>query len=350
MKRKFWIVLALSALFALVASACSPSTDDDLAGRAISEGASASGSSTDDADDTDNAGAEDQDPSDDSDLDDDDSSNDQADDDSSSDGETDGEPVGDTDDAPVDDGRGVAWTVIAVGWNDTLNVRADPDASADIVAELEPWTTNVATTGETSGTTSRWRELVLDDGTTGWVNDRFLVAQPAVLSDADEAELADLGQDLVDWVTTGTGDPGPLITDRGVWTAGIGIYADAGSEWNWIAASDLQTSSGWEADRNFAVDPGLECGSECTLSTRAFLNLDRIDDTTQVLVNDIAGSNEAHLEGMLWEAPRSLHRVVIDTPTSDPEQSFDWQRLHLIPDWSGGQLGIKAMHNHGWTP
>lgn len=273
---------------------------------------------------------------------------DAADDDAAADGDDAGEePTTPADDTSVGD---LAWTVVGVAWDDTLNVRAEPDVSAAIVTELAPWATDFDATGDVGGTDDTWREITTDGGDTGWVNGRFVVGQPEVLTAADEQLLVDSGEAFLAWAAEGTGDPDALISDRGLWAGGIGVYADAGSEWNWIPRTDLVPVAGWDAERSFAIDEGFECGPECTLSTRSFLNLDRLDGTTQVLVNDIPGSNEAHLEGMLWEAPRSLHRVVLDTPTSDPDQFFDWQRLHLIPDWSTGEPTFRLAHNHGWTP
>ncbi|MEM9130705.1 MAG: SH3 domain-containing protein [Actinomycetota bacterium] len=250
-------------------------------------------------------------------------------------------------DTPLDE---LTWTVIGVAWDDTLNVRAEPSASAAVVTELAPWATDFSATGGLGGTDDTWREIITDDGETGWVNGRFVVGQPAVLSDGDEQRLIDDGEALVAWATAGEGDVSSLISPRGLWAGGIGIYADAGSEWNWIPADELSSTAAWDAERDWIIDEGFECGADCTLSTRRFLNLDRIDATTEVRLNDIPGANEAHLDGMVWEAPPSLHRVVLDTPTSDPDQFFDWQRLHLIPDWSTGEPTFRLAHNHGWTP
>lgn len=330
MRRKTWIALALIAIVALVASACS--SDDDArpgTARAV-DGTTSTPADTDTDTDSDGTDA-------DTGSDDTDSGTDTADD-----GTDSGTDQG-------DDGSFV-WTVVGVEPNDVLNVRSEPNASAPIVTELDPWTTDLETTGQVGGTSSRWRELTLDDGSTGWVNARFLVAQPADWSSGDEAELRARAERFVDWVRMGD-DPQPAaFVASGIWAGGIGIYADAGSEWNWISAADLATTADWDEARDFVVGQGIECGSECVLSTRDFLNLDRIDDTTQILIDDIPNQNDAFLDGRLWQAPRSMHRVVIDTPSSDPDQFFDWQRLHLVPDWSSGDITFKVLHNHGWTP
>ncbi|MEL7209037.1 MAG: SH3 domain-containing protein [Actinomycetota bacterium] len=340
MKTKPWIAMLL--VVAVVAAACSPGDDETGRGTAEAGGSATSSPIEGDEDASDEAspddataGGADGDPAD-------------------GDGATDGDAPAtgaDPDGEAPSGGDALVWTVVGVEWDDTLNVRAEPNASAPVVTELAPWATDLAATGAVGGDGSRWRQLVLDDGSTGWVNGRFLVGQPVVLDADDESDLAAQGERFLVWAESRAGaEPSSLVVPAGVWVGGIGIYADAGSEWNWLAAEELATTADWDVERSFVVGQGIECGAECVLSTRDFLNLDRIDDTSRVLINDIADENQAHLEGMLWEAPRSMYRVVIDTPSSDPDQFFDWQRLHLVPDWSTGDVAFKLIHNHGWTP
>lgn len=337
----------LRLLLVLVAAAvaavgCGTAEDDAAGGVAVREPSSVTDGDGGDAtggDEADPEGATDGAASDDA-----------ASDDGADGGTDDAEVMPDTDDPEGEDAGELAWTVVGVAWDDTLNVRAGPSAANAVVTELAPWAADFEATGAVGGADDTWREIVTDDGETGWVNGRFVVGQPEVLSDDDEQLLIDQGEALVAWADGGAGDPPSIISARGLWAGGIGIYADAGSEWNWVPGGDLAAAGGWDAERKWIIDDGFECGAECMLSTRRFLNLDRIDETTEVLVNDIPGANEAHLEGMLWEAPGSLHRVVLDTPTSDPDQFFDWQRLHLIPDWSTGEPMFRLAHNHGWTP
>ncbi|MEM8922732.1 MAG: SH3 domain-containing protein [Actinomycetota bacterium] len=336
---------ALIAVLALVASACSTGGDDPLddAGRAETSSAAdnaveASGEADDgsDADTTDEA------------TDNDAEAADEADDGDTSDDTT--ATTVTTTAPPGEDGR-LVWTVVGVEFDDTLNVRAEPNTGASVVAELDPWTTGLTATGETSDAAATWREIALGDGTTGWVNSRFVVGQPAELDAATAAELAVLGERFVAWAEGGPGAPDDFLAPRSLWVSGIAVYADLASEWNWVPADELDAPAEWDAQRNFIIDQSLDCGNEaCSLSMREFLNLDRIDGTTEVLINDIPADNEAHLEGLLWRAPRSMHRVVVNTPSSDPDEFFDWQRLHLVPDWSSGEPRFHLMHNHGWTP
>lgn len=246
---------------------------------------------------------------------------------------------------------GYTWTVIGVAFDDTLNVRADPDASALIVGELDPWSTDFDVLGETSAD-GLWARIELPDANQGWVNRRFVVAQPDTLSAEDEFDLATQTQRFVDWINGDLGGEAgrELLSDRALWSGGIGIYADLGSEWNWIDADELADLEAWNEPRDFNVEDGFDCGADCVVSLRQFLTLDRNDDTTEIKVNDIPGENQGFLEGLMWQAPSTLHRVVVDTPTTDPDDTFDWQRLHVVHDWSTGEPRIHLLHNHGWTP
>ncbi len=332
-----WSLLAALLALALVGAACASSDDDG--GQADSRPAEPGG------DDGPSEPGPDADPDDPADPD-DDLADPDPDPDAGSGDSDDPDPDGGDDDAGASD---LVWTVVAVEFDDTLNLRAEPSASAPVLTEFLPWTTGLRVVGDDGDDPPRWRQLELPDGTVGWVNSRFLVGQPANLSGA-EAEAAEaVGVEFLDWARSG-GSPDNLLAPRSVWMGGIGIYADAGSQWNWVAADDLATEAQWNTERDFVVEPGLDCGSDCTLSARDFLNLDRLDDTTRVLLDDIPPENQAFLEGMLWEAPSSLHRLVLDTPTTDETQTFDWQRLHLVLDWSGGEPRVHLIHNHGWTP
>ena len=263
-----------------------------------------------------------------------------------------------TPDAPTDEASRTTpldelqWTVVGVAFDDTLNVRADPDASALIVGELDPWSTDFTVTGDVDGPPVRWYEVELPDGTTGWVNARFVVGQPTVLDAAAREALTDHTVDFIDWFQGDIdGDAADdFLAHRAVFVGGIAIYADIGSEWNWIDGATIDDLDDWDRPREFVVEDGFDCGADCVISLREFLTLDRIDDTSRVLINDIPDGNNGFLEGALWEAPETMHRVVVDTPTTDPQDTFDWQRLHIVHDWSQGEPRIHLIHNHGWTP
>ncbi len=75
------------------------------------------------------------------------------------------------------------WTV--VDSVDSLNMRADPTTSAEIVATLEPGDSGLAGTGETATADGlEWVELAADqDRPAGWVAVQFLVPEEPTVTD-----------------------------------------------------------------------------------------------------------------------------------------------------------------------
>ena len=258
---------------------------------------------------------------------------------------------------PEPSALGLVWSVIAVNHNDVLNVRDRPDPTAPVIAELPPWSTAFAATTDTvENEHGTWRRIVLTDRRQGWVNDRFLVAQPLALGESDEAEMIDAAEGLVAWALGSSDRPQTWLADRALWAGGIGVYADAPWPWTWIPAEDLTLPADWNRQRDFS--DGLEmledfdCGSDCLKSLNQFLRLDLLDDTTRSLVDDIPPEGTRGIaDGALWQAPESLHRVVLDKPNSSADTDpFDWQRIHFVFDWSSGEPLIALIHTHGWTP
>ncbi len=96
--------------------------------------------------------------------------------------------------APVDvDGYDVA----GVAADDVLNIRAEPNASAEIVGTYQPDATGVRTSGNAAGD---WWEVEFD-GATGWVKSTFLALPGQLVDDFTERPCA---------AGPGTGDPGTL--------------------------------------------------------------------------------------------------------------------------------------------
>lgn len=265
------------------------------------------------------------------------------------------QPTTDADAAP--DTADLVWTVIAVERDDVLNVREDPDVVAPLVDTLAPWTTDLEVLDQVEVTANgTWRLVRTPARAVGWVNSRFLVAQPRQLSQGDQEELIARAADLVEEATTGgaDGDLGSMLADRALWVGGLGIYGDGVAGWNWFPAGDVARTEDWNRVRTFELGPDFgdfDCGSECDKSINDFMKFDRIDDSTRFLVDDIPDANgRGFLDGALWQAPEALHRVVIDTPTSDPQVALDWQRIHVVFDWSRGDAEVILINTHGWTP
>ncbi|MDH3293960.1 MAG: SH3 domain-containing protein [Acidimicrobiia bacterium] len=170
------LVLAL-VLFAL--SACS---DDDPAGEVVTDTAEPSPDTTaDDGDDGTDTSGDSGSPGDDS---------------NSDAGGSDGSNGSDdnTGDLPGESWDGFAaagdlFGVVGVAHDDVLNVRAIPDASADIITALAPTATGIVATGEGRLLPSSiWYQVDTDAGL-GWVNARY-VAFIAGTDDATAEYLA----------------------------------------------------------------------------------------------------------------------------------------------------------------
>lgn len=250
----------------------------------------------------------------------------------------------------------LVWTVVAVEEDDVLNVRGDPDARSPIVAKLDPWATPITVTDSVESTEKGVWRLIEVDGTTGWVNSRFLVAQPKELSANNAEAMIAASDELFAWLEEAGDTPVPGLSERSLWIGGTGVYADAPTPWTWVPAEELTTTADWNIARPFEFASGQAC-EECTRSLVKFLAVDRLDETTRSLVDDIEADQPTYFDGKLGMAPTSLHRVVLDTPSTNfiaddgtEQPSLDWQRLHVVFDWSNGEAAIHMLHVHGWTP
>ncbi len=282
-------------------------------------------------------------------------------DDATTDGAADANDAEANDADATTDGE-LEWTVVAVGHDDVLNVRSEPDAGADIVTTLAPWTSDFAVTGdvdtEGSGT---WRRVDTSDGS-GWVNARYLVAQPASFLTDHAEHSATLTQDVVDWVITGGGalDSSTFLADRALWVGGIGIYADAPA-WNWVPAEEADEHAEWLQIRRFSLgEEGFECGTDCDRSLVDYVHFDRLGETWTIKVDDhLTGDHNGFTDGVMFQAP-DLHRVVVDKPSTEgvdadgePMINLDFQRIHFVYDWSDGAdrpPRLAMIHTWGWTP
>ncbi len=243
--------------------------------------------------------------------------------------------------------QGLVWTVVGVDADDVLNARSGPSSDASIVGAYGPWETNIVVTGDrTDSGAGTWFEVDLGDGL-AWVNARFLVGQPATLSPADEVAMVSAGEDLM--LLAGGGEPPPLSV-RGLWFGGIGVYADGPSPWQRIPGDALADPAGWREVRTFPFEPGFTCGADCDKSAIDFLHLDTLDDTTVVQIDSLDVDRiNGFTDGALALAPPTLHLAVLDKPAAD-DTVLDWQRIHVVFDWSEGIPAIALVHTWGWTP
>ncbi len=289
-----------------------------------------------------------------------------ADADAESDAESDGEV---TPDRPETAAAGLVWTVVAVGFDDVLNVRAGPSPDQPVVAELSPWATSLPVRSGDGGPESRTEGAgtwirVADEGIgDGWVNERFVVAQPVDLSESDRAAMVDASQGLLAVLTddggTAVEDLGPSFGEHGVWVGGIGVYADLATPWQWIPTDEVDEPGEWLVDRNFELpsEADFSC-PECRRSLVEFVGLNNQDQPVEILIDDVADPVAGGFyDGALFHAPSTLHRVVLHQPNTEfvaddgsTQPNLDWRRIHLVFDWSGGQPRIALINVHGWTP
>ena len=247
---------------------------------------------------------------------------------------------------------GLRWTVLAVRFDDVLNVRAQPDPSAAKVGALAPWQTDLTVSAEKEiNGDGSWRRVVTDDGTTGWVNARFLVAQPVEYRGEVGDELFLLAADVL--ADEPRSRPEEWLAEKALWVGGIGVYADASSSFEWVPRGQLLDASDWAVERTFTDPLGADdCGTDCVLSVRAFLGLDRFTDRAELTIPPVSPGVrefEVYQEGVMATVPDTLQWVRVYEPGT-PHISLDWMRLGLIFDHAEGQPKLKAVHIWGWTP
>lgn len=260
---------------------------------------------------------------------------------------------------------GLVWTAIAVELDDVLNIRAGPDTEEPIVATLTPWQTSVAISqaenGPRSAGSGRWLHVSDQSSDGGWVNARFIVAQPKELTADDRRAITAASQELIRRLVEGPTDAplDDLLAESGLWVGGIGIYADAPTRWEWIPGSEIRDGAGWRVTRTFNVGDldEFDC-PDCQKSLLDFVGIERLDETTEFLINDLPESNRSgFVDGKLWQAPETFHRMVVFRPSStfvaddgSTQPFLDWQRAHFVFDWSSGEPKIALINVHGWTP
>ncbi len=170
-------------------------------------------------------------------------------------------------------GRGATLDVVGVRYDDVLNVRRTPGVDGAVIATLAPDATGLRSTGrQVSFDTTEdewprpiWNELVLDDGTVGWV-DRAFVAIPSgafptggasllervdglVAPDGESLALlvaANITDTFLEWTSRVEVSGAPEVID-GVGTVSVDVIdvpddAEKGSR---IVISAAVTDTGW---------------------------------------------------------------------------------------------------------
>ncbi len=243
------------------------------------------------------------------------------------------------------------WTVLAVAFDDVLNVRAQPDPASAKIGALEPWATDLTVSDQFADTSDGiWRRVALEDGRIGWVNARFLVAQPIEYRGEDGDTLFALTSEILTFLRSGDGAaPDTWLAPRALWVGGIGIYADASTPFTWIPRPQLLTAEQWTTDRTFDDPIGADsCGTDCSLPLTAFLKIDAFDAAAEMTLGGESAQRTLLADGVMATVPDSLQWVRVFEPGTDTAE--DWARLAFVFDHSGGAPRLKAAHIWGWTP
>lgn len=164
--------------------------------------------------------------------------------------------------APAPAATNSVFVVHGVNPGDVLNVRERPDASSRVVGSIPP-DSSVQTTGMATPDVPGpgWWEVVLSDGSTGWVNRRFVTVANRYGSPIGQAECASPGAtDTTTPASMGEGDADYILAlsyesgaacDRLVVL--LGARAGSGTDWPEHAADALPSGITVRGEGNTAV-------------------------------------------------------------------------------------------------
>jgi hypothetical protein len=233
--------------------------------------------------------------------------------------------------------------------DDVLNVRSGPGVENEVVATLAPDATDIEMVSTFSDSVSGqlWRQIITPQGVAGWVNLAYLTAQ-ADLSDAMAEVLA---LDALDFLAGDAIDT-TVVGRRGIYVGGIGVFGDAYTSFVHVDPDPLLIDEliDWTP---FPDHP--DCGDDCLLSTRQFLDVAEIIDRVRLPVV-IGLSKDVSIEDQFLYGPidqlslfDALHSVTVDIPATN-DGDLDWRVYHLWVDWADGTPRVIAIWRWGWTP
>lgn len=233
------------------------------------------------------------------------------------------------------------WAVVLVGPGDVLNVRAEPDPAAAVVATLRPDARDVVTTGQRRAVGSaEWAQVQVGSAT-GWVNAAFLTeAVEAAAFRADDRVLTLLAS--LSGAIRSRGSMASLLAPRGLYVAHFDpprryLPAEAAALW------------GDQTRRDFN---GAACGEACVQGTfREVLGeayLDAYEDPDKRLGFDewLEGGNpSARRPGVL----AGFHSVTVYDPGDQPDVP-DWEAVTVFVEYVAGTPKLVGLARNAWSP
>ncbi|MDH4170362.1 MAG: META domain-containing protein [Acidimicrobiia bacterium] len=200
----------------------------------------------------------------------------------------------------------------------------------------------------------------------------FVIDSQAILVDSDFMVAGARGVEAENLMQAGVtsmlgwlkGDdfegPDVWLADRDIWIGGIGVYADAPTPMNLVPADGLRTIDDWNQPRGWNMGATIDCFSDCLRSVYEFLGFDGVTDDS--LGHDAVAEGvelrpddiEPGIVNFNWynggvEHLAAVSSVTIDKPAAE-SGGGDWQRIHVLFDWSDGTPRIFGLYHWGWTP
>jgi len=240
--------------------------------------------------------------------------------------------------------------VWGVERTDVLNVRSGAGTGNEIILRLDHDAAGLVHTGavETVGSDTWW-EIVAADGTTGWVNRRYLTVGETDLSELEESLLIERSIQAFNAL-----GPSPTVAFEAYADSfsvgGIGIFADASQPFQPVDHNALDTPREW--DLGFPVEPG-EC-PECRVSVRTFLGIGERELSEAYFTvgpgDDYSPDGWGVSTGLPPEFYERFVVVTAYTPTSDLDTVLDWSRYTFVFDFQDGEPLLAGVFRYGWTP
>lgn len=247
-------------------------------------------------------------------------------------------------------------TVVDVGLDDVLNMRAGPGVDNEVVFALDPFARALTHTGRVERVgDDDWWEIVTTppESIVGWANSRYLSVQREVDADDPLAQrmLNEARQFLRSFGSPETAGYRPAEPPNGVQIGGIGIYADAPTPLMRVNGlwSDSVTHD-WDP---FPPEAGVPCGDFCVRTVGAFLDVRPRDVTDMELTFgldvDPEDPNFGFATGLDPEQAGRVATVVAYVPPVSDEE-LDWRRYTFTFDLVDGTPTIRSVWRWGWTP
>jgi hypothetical protein len=235
-----------------------------------------------------------------------------------------------------------SYTVVLVAKDDVLNVRKEPNPSAEIVAKLAPGQKTVRSTGAVHDAgESRWLEIETAQGR-GWVNSAYLVAEISSERFAADARPNEMLESLR-----------KLLAQRGdlssvVGRLGLHVHQFGGTVH--YKKEDLPLLLSSEEKRKWN---GPACGEAClegtfmeVIGAPLLAVLSKPDRKIAVDRHQKGGNASADPPSML----SGFHFLSVMDPGTAQNDHLDWRSFSIYFDCHGGEMWIVAIVPDQWSP